>query len=71
MKRDESSKRKADALVKILEGEAELLADTVSEAIHWDRPNEIRAALGRIRRKTNEIAESLGIEMPIAPTHHS
>ena len=65
MKRGESDRRKSDALIKILEGEVMLLSDTVGEAMHWDRPNAIRAALCRIRHKTEQIAETLDVPMTL------
>lgn len=68
MKRGVSDKRKADALIKILEGEAMLLKDTVDEAIHWDRPNDVRAAICRIRAKAEQIAQALDVPLPDAPT---
>lgn len=64
MKRSDSDRRKSDALIKILEGEVMLLSDTVGEGIHWNRPNEIRAALCRIRHKAEQIAKALDVPMP-------
>jgi hypothetical protein len=66
MKRGEATKRKIDALIKILEGEVMLLRDTVDEAIHWDRPSDVRAAICRIRAKAEQIAQALDVPLPSA-----
>jgi hypothetical protein len=63
MKRDEATKRKIDALIKILEGEVMLLRENIDEGMHWDRPNYVRAPLLRIRSKIDSIAQAAGVDL--------
>ena len=64
MNRGDSDKRKVDALIKILEGEVMLLRDAVDEAIHWDRPGDVREAIYRIRNGAWKIAKTLDVTLP-------
>lgn len=66
MNRGDAEKHKASALIKILEGEVMLLSVTVEEAIHWDRPCDVRAAICRIRAKAEQIAHALDVPLPTA-----
>ena len=61
MKRSDNDKRKAAALIKILEGEVMLLQSTVDEAIHWDRPGDVRKAIQGIRDSAGQVAQALDV----------
>ncbi len=47
---------------KMLEAEVELLENTIAEALHWVRINDVRESLLRIRKLTQDIAKALDIE---------
>ena len=64
MKRDKNTKRKIDALIKILEGEVMLLRENIDEGMHWDRPQYVRAPLLRIRAKVESIAQAANVDLP-------
>ena len=64
MKRDENTKRKIDALIRILEGKVMLLRDNIDEGMHWDRPQYVRAPLLRIRAKVESIAQAADVDLP-------
>ena len=64
MKRGDAEKHKASAFIKILEGEVMLLSDTVDEALHWNEPSGLRAAICRIRHKAEQIAKALDVPLP-------
>jgi hypothetical protein len=66
MNRDEATKRKIDALIKILEGEVMLLRENIDEGMHWDRPQYVRAPLLRIRTKIDSIAQAADVDLSIA-----
>lgn len=66
MNRSDSHKIKNDALVKILEGEVMLLKSVIDEALHWDEPRTVRAAICRIRHKAQQIAINLDVPLPEA-----
>ena len=62
MKRDEDTKRRVNALLKILEGEVALLGDCISDAMHWNEPSDPTAALKRIRHKVEQIASAMELD---------
>ena len=64
MKRGDKDRLRANALIRMLEGEVMILADTVNEAMHWDRPNDLRDSLCRIRQKAEQIAQALDVDIP-------
>lgn len=62
MTRDEETKRKIDALVRILEGQAMLLGDELKHAIHWDAPKDAEFAVNSIERTIGKIRLNLGLQ---------
>jgi hypothetical protein len=63
MNRGEADKHKAEAFVKILEGEVMLLRETIEESMHWNEPSGVRAAICRIRNKAEQIAKALDVPL--------
>lgn len=63
MKCREEDRRKADACIRILEGEVMLLRDTVAGAMNWQRPSEVRAAIVNIIDRAEQVAEAVGVEL--------
>lgn len=48
---------------KQLEAEVELLESVIDEAVHWDRPSEISAAIARIRMLADAVAKEAGVPL--------
>lgn len=58
---DEKAKRMVNAKRKMLEAEIETLEDTILDAIHWDRPSDLRGPLSRIRQYAKDIANQCNL----------
>ncbi|MEM9644927.1 MAG: hypothetical protein AAF989_08025 [Planctomycetota bacterium] len=64
MERDSDARRRAEAHIKILEGEMLLIRDNVEKGIQGEEPGVVRAAVCRIRHHAKNVARSLGVKLP-------
>lgn len=54
--------KRSQARRKQLEAEVELLEGEIAEAVHWQRPEDIRGCLTRIIRFTRDLGREFGID---------